>query len=60
MATLSITIELDNDAFQADAGEEVARILRQVAARTATSIDAGEYNLRDYNGNTVGSVEISA
>jgi hypothetical protein len=43
--TLTITIDLDNDAFSAYPAEEVGRILRHLA--------------EDSNGNTVGKMEVT-
>lgn len=56
--SFSLTIDCDNDAFVGNKHAEIARILREVAAK----IEAGKYvtKLRDINGNTVGSVEFNA
>jgi hypothetical protein len=64
MARLSITIELDNDAFQEnDRDFEVARILGNVIER----VESGLLNentsgimgtLRDVNGNTIGALTL--
>ena len=56
MATVTITIDTDNDAFGEDAGAEVGRILRVTASR-AESHGIGPrtgHDLYDYNGNKVG------
>jgi hypothetical protein len=57
---LSLNIETGNAAFDADGGglnAESARILRHVADR----VEAGQMsgNVRDINGNTVGSFELT-
>jgi hypothetical protein len=60
--TLTITIEMDNAAFEEEgSGNEVGRILRCVAGRL-TDDDVTEdtgFNLFDINGNKVGSVEVT-
>lgn len=59
MATITIIINTDNEAFQDTDGHEINRILAQ-ANRLLNEGDA-EYhpaNLRDSNGNTVGTVGI--
>ena len=55
MATsLRVKIDSDNEAFSdGNAAGEVARILRELAARIEDSHD-GSGNLRDFNGNRVG------
>lgn len=53
--TLSITT--DNAAFVDDAGDEVARILQEVAEKLRHGHTEG--STRDYNGNTVGSWSLS-
>lgn len=68
MATLSITIEMDNDSFYENEVAEVKRILAGAVERLESlgvnHARHGEtqnlFNLRDYNGNTVGSVDVSA
>lgn len=58
---LAINIDLDNDAFQPEAGEEVARILRDAAdrcERLGNLFDDLRANLRDVNGNTVGALTV--
>lgn len=52
MSTLTITIDLDNDAFKPDYTVEVKRIL------AITSLTDGK-SLYDYNGNRVGKVTIT-
>lgn len=54
----SVTLTTDNDAFSDSESMEVARILRDAAAR----IESGEMrgNLRDVNGNTVGAFSFDA
>lgn len=58
MSTIHITINVDNAAFEDAGGDEVARILRQLANHYA---DDGFYvfeTLRDVNGNTIGKAEL--
>jgi hypothetical protein len=61
METLSITIELENDAFQADLSGELKHIFATLAARIShlspRDLTAG-VTIRDSNGNTVGVCEI--
>jgi hypothetical protein len=58
---LTITINLDNEAFAPEPGEEVSRILnrvrRELADRHLADLDG--LNLQDLNGNTVGSVKVA-
>lgn len=49
-----LTIRLGNDAMQA--GPDVAQALREVADRIENDLEA-RGNIRDLNGNTVGSFE---
>jgi hypothetical protein len=63
--TITITIQTDNAAFAIDNGgpeQEVARILHKLAAELSDGLTnipiTGRKNLRDINGNTVGSVLI--
>lgn len=58
MSAVTITINTGNDAFVADAGGEVARILRDLADRLEDGLSAGSVPLRDGNGNTVGSAVV--
>jgi hypothetical protein len=62
--TLTLTIEMDNVAFFPDPNDEVARILRDLAAR----FDNNQFKIRylgslvsllDVNGNYVGNVVVS-
>lgn len=57
----SLTIDMDNDAFQgldADPAAELARILRTLASRIERAEEVpGTWAIRDYNGNTVGTAE---
>ena len=62
MSNLLIRIELDNDAFNgADCGNEISRILRELAGRmewsTATGLADQTFTPRDFNGNVVGTVD---
>lgn len=54
---IQITIETDNAAFEDDPSE-LARILETVAAKTEGLEPGEKANLRDINGNTVGTVRI--
>ncbi len=62
MATVTVTIETDNAAFE-DPGE-LPRILAALAARLpAWEMNAGDFDaepIRDSNGNTVGRVTVQA
>jgi hypothetical protein len=51
----TLTIELGNDAMQS--GEDVANALVEIAADLRVGQESGR--IRDYNGNTVGSWELS-
>jgi hypothetical protein len=53
---LSLNIETENDAFQGNEAEEVARILETLAARLRSegSLPSGIWPLFDLNGNRVG------
>lgn len=53
--TVQLTIHSDNDAFQDCPSFETARIIREVAERVECSPGECHGNLRDVNGNTVGS-----
>lgn len=55
-----ITIDCDNAAFESDALREVARILKTIV-RDVSHMDAPyDFKLRDVNGNTVGSFEVTS
>lgn len=60
---LTVTIEMDNAAFGDDnGGNEAARILCEIAKEIGVygNILPGSYKPpRDYNGNKVGTVEVS-
>lgn len=59
MSTLTITIDLDNDAFQEWGGQaEIARILRKYADNAA-EYGVGNRRLLDINGNTVGTATVT-
>lgn len=61
MARFTLTIDTDNDAFQPSPGPELARILRDAAARVEygdVREPGDERGLRDANGNTVGSMRL--
>jgi len=61
MATLRITIRMDNAAFADDAGVEAGRILRLLAENLecyGATFDLDE-KLRDANGNTVGEAKVT-
>ena len=53
----TLAIESDNEAF-AEAQSEVVRILRDVADQMESGTDCA--NIRDANGNTVGTFELLA
>ena len=53
----TLTIQTDNAAFEDAPGEEVARILEETAAKLRNMAQSG--NLRDINGNKVGTFELS-
>mgnify|MGYP003655229541 CR=1 FL=1 len=62
---LTATIETSNAAFEPDPNQETARILRKLAAmlagggiRGASLENVDGHKLRDFNGNTVGQVEV--
>jgi hypothetical protein len=65
---ITITIATDNAAFEDNPAPEVARILHKLSGEIRTSSgntadhfqrDFDGEKLRDYNGNTVGQVEIT-
>lgn len=58
---LVISMELDNAAFEQDGSAEVARILENVAGRLPEPLHQtnGTLSLHDFNGNHVGTAEIS-
>lgn len=56
--TLKIEINMDNDAFTARAGDEAARILRQIADRMEEPYAFDGFSIRDVNGNRVGKVNV--
>ena len=58
---LTLTISMDNAAFEERPGQEAARILR-IAARKVEGADPGDadsFSLLDINGNKVGNVTVS-
>lgn len=61
MSTLTLAIDLGNDAFQPVEGPEVARLLRELAALVdGGCIPVGIFRvLRDENGNAVGHVIVT-
>lgn len=66
MAEVTITINTENDAFYDDVGEELSRILKDLAkfidgrgCGTVSLKVLGDKVLRDINGNIVGKVEVS-
>jgi hypothetical protein len=58
---LSISISMDNAAFEDGSGGEVARILREFATKidSAELHDGDTWKLMDINGNRVGRVVVS-
>lgn len=60
MATVRVTFQADNAAFENDPNTESARILREAADWIEGRGEPGQSHiLRDINGNTVGAVSIS-
>lgn len=57
MSTLTITINLDNEAFDSYPGDEVGRILTRYAQSISVLSDLDK-TLKDINGNTVGSATV--
>lgn len=58
---LTITIEMDNAAFEPCNGEEARRILGELANAMPFTLSPGmDLNLRDINGNKVGKAEVTA
>lgn len=59
--TFTLTLDLDNDAFQvAGSGHEVVRILAVATASLPRDLFPGDrQRLRDFNGNTVGGWEVT-
>lgn len=57
----TITIDMDNAAFDGRKGRELARILRELASnvRGIKGLGDGDFKLRDINGNTVGTFVVS-
>lgn len=61
----TITISMDNAAFEEDAGAELSRILQDAAKKVqdfrTTDLDSYDryHNLKDVNGNTVGKLAIT-
>lgn len=62
MATLTITLDLDNDDFGSHPGNEVCRILRHYTNDIMSVVveEALETTFRDSNGNTVGKAIVEA
>lgn len=64
MKRFTLTIDLENDAFQESPGIEVARILRRVADKVEDGGTTGQRksqaqeNIRDINGNKCGQFEL--
>ena len=56
---LGIEINLDNAAFDTYPGDEVGRILKKYAQSISVLSDLDK-KLRDINGNTVGTAEVTA
>lgn len=52
----TIIIRMDNAAFEEEPATEISRILRDLAERV--ELGSGYENLRDINGNTVGTFRI--
>ena len=58
MSQITITIDIDNAAFEEAGGSEVARILRELADQYDSEGFHIFETLRDANGNRVGKVEL--
>lgn len=58
MERITITIETGNAAFEDEPATEIARILRDIAARFEAGSAFGGVQVRDINGNTCGGIEI--
>lgn len=56
---LRIEFETDNDAFEDSLTSEVARILREIANKIENGDDLGGGSVKDVNGNTIGSWELT-
>lgn len=54
-----LTLEMDNAAFADAPGEELQRILSNLHLQNRATAD-NEGTVKDYNGNTIGSWEVSA
>ena len=60
MRTYTITIDMDNAAFEDGEGAEVANLLHDLARRCERTFShAVERRLMDANGNTVGRAEVT-
>jgi len=58
---LKIEMSLANSAFCETNGDEIARILRVLADKAeGCQLDGVCFNLRDINGNTIGTCEIDS
>lgn len=58
---LTLEMQMDNEAFSADPGQEAARILRKLAEKLECSpgfSDGDSFRLMDYNGNCVGKADV--
>lgn len=57
----TITVDMDNQAFEEDPGRELARILRYLADEAEAGLDPLPVSIpaRDFNGNKVGSLEVT-
>jgi len=59
MATIELTLQTDNAAFENDPGTESARILRTAADWIEQRGESGQsHAIKDINGNTVGIISI--
>ena len=57
MSYITMTIETDNAAFDDNFEAETARILRQLADRVEYGSRGEHINIKDINGNSVGSFD---
>ena len=56
MNAFHISFTTDNDAFQHDRADEIARVLRTIAHEVAQfGVSSTRHPIRDANGNTIGS-----
>lgn len=59
MKSITITINTENAAFESKPEMEVAQILRRLVTKLEIGYSATNDTLRDFNGNKVGTVEVT-